>query len=44
VGEKCTILAGSGKKMYIFWAEVAERHTFFGQNWLKNICFLCGTG
>jgi hypothetical protein len=30
--------------MCVFWAEVAEKHAFFGLKWLKNVCFLDGSG
>jgi hypothetical protein len=28
----------------IFQVEVAEKRAFFGQKWLKNVCFSCGSG
>ena len=29
---------------YMFWAEVAEKHTFFRRKWLKNVRFSGGSG
>jgi hypothetical protein len=28
----------------VFWADVAKKHGFFGQKWLKNVCFWGGSG